>query len=99
MREAVGIAIRIGLGGSHAEARCGANLRLVDRVPRALRPHEGLVVETGRNERRDQIVDGADIEVEARPAVLTLRLQAFVQLNLRGSQIRYITGRVPPGAG
>src|SRR3569833_1262674 len=63
-------------------------------MPRTLRPHERLVVEAGGNERRDQIVDRADIEVEARPAVLTLRLQAFIQLDLRGSQVGNKAGRV-----
>ncbi len=96
VREAVGITIRIRLRRGDAQARSGTDPRLVERVPRALRPHECLVVEARGNERRDQIVDGADVEVEARPAILALRLQSLIQLNLCCPQVRYVSGGVTP---
>ncbi|MNU99149.1 hypothetical protein D3C71_892730 [compost metagenome] len=46
MQVARGIDIRVFLGGGNAETRGRANEGLIDLVPEALRPHEGLVIET-----------------------------------------------------
>src|SRR6185312_8423809 len=61
--------------------------RLVDRFPRAPRPHERLVVKSGGDKRREHVVQGAEVEGEARPAVLTVSLESLVNLNLGGAQI------------
>ena len=70
MGEARRIVVGIGLVGRDAEAGRGADVRLVDALPGRLRPHEGLVVEAGREHRRGEVVDRADVEGERRPAVL-----------------------------
>ncbi len=57
-----GIMIRIRLARRLAEAGGAADQRFVNLVPGGLRPHERLVVETGREHRRQKIVDGAQIE-------------------------------------
>jgi len=89
-----GVAVGVGLGGSASEAGGGANARLVERLPRAPRPHEGLVVKPGRNERSEQIVDGAEVEGKARPAILTVRFESLVQLDLGGAQVGRVAGGV-----
>ncbi len=75
MGVALRVAVGIGRGRRPAEARRGADARLVDLVPERARPHEGLVVEAGDEERREEVVDRADVEVERRPAVLARRLR------------------------
>src|SRR5262249_29988000 len=60
------------------------------------RPHERFVVKPGRNEGGDEVIHGSDVEIQTGPAVLTLRLQALVQLNLGGSQIGRITSGITP---
>ena len=70
MGEARRIVVGIGLVRRDAEAGRRADVRLVERLPGRLRPHEGLVVEAGREERRGEVVDRADVEGERRPAVL-----------------------------
>src|SRR6202030_3437204 len=42
-----GVAVGVCLGGRASEAGGGANARLVERLPRAPWPHEGLVVKPG----------------------------------------------------
>ena len=66
----VGVLIAVGVRRRRcaAETCCGANGRLVDPVPEGARPHERLVVEAGDEDRRQRIVDGADVEVERRPS-------------------------------
>ena len=55
--------------------------------PERPRPHECLVVEAGRQEARDEAVDGAQVEVDGGPAVDARRLQSVVQLDLRGDVV------------
>ena len=74
MDEAVGVAVRIRLLRRNTEPGCRTDIRLVEMLPRSLRPHEGLVVEACGKDRREQVVDRADIESKRRPAVLRLRL-------------------------
>ena len=97
--EAAGITV--GIAGLRRFAETGgvANDRLVNPVPGPVRPeparaHEGLVVEAGREQRREQVVDGADIERERRPAVLADRRQTLKEFHLRSAQV----WRVAPAA-
>src|SRR5690606_26069113 len=59
--------------------------RLVNGAPGAARPHERLVVEARRPERRQQSVQRANVETRAWPAVLAEGLQAAPQAYLRGA--------------
>ncbi len=88
MRVLLVITIRIGPFRRLAETGRLADSRLVDVVPERLRPHEGLVVEAGRQQRREQTIDRRNIEADAGPAIDAADLHAMVQLGLRGTQIR-----------
>ncbi|GJE72684.1 hypothetical protein CHKEEEPN_4243 [Methylorubrum podarium] len=88
MGVAVGVAVGIGLGRRLAEAGGGADERLVDSVPELPGPHEGLVVEARHEDRRQKVVDRADIEVEGRPVVLRGRAQAGACLDHGGAVVR-----------
>ncbi len=89
---AVRVSMRIAIGvwqwRRAAESRRRADQRLVETRPAGARPHESLVVEAGRKQRRQEIVEAAHVEVEARPAVLGFRAEAVVQLDLGGAEIR-----------
>ena len=65
MGEAAGVAVRVGQRRRPAQARGGADRRLVEFLPRPGRPLEGLVVEAGRQQRRQRVVDDAHIEARA----------------------------------
>ncbi len=59
--------------------------RVADRVPRpfptsGLRPHEGLVVEAGRNEAREPLHDGHAVVLDGGLGVHAGGAQAFVEL-------------------
>ncbi len=88
MGVARGITVGIGLVGRHAQPRRGTDPGFVERRPRRLRPHEGLVVEAGREEGREQVVDRADVEGERRPAVLRHRRQPVINLLDGGAYVR-----------
>ena len=60
MRPRLVVVVGIGLPGAAAEAGGAADRRLVDRLPEFRRPHEGLVVEAGHEDRREQLVDRQD---------------------------------------
>ncbi len=93
-RACVFVAIRVfGLGGA-AQAGGAADGRLVDLLPEPRRPHESLVVEAGREKRREQAVDRQDIEAERRPAVLARGVETVVKLDRRGARVG-----LAPGAG
>ncbi len=100
MRETVGVVVRVRQLRRHAEPGGAADHGLEELRPqrRALdeaRPHEGLVVEPGREERRQQVVDRADVEAAGRPAVLARGHEPVVELDLRGAQVRRHPGLVP----
>ena len=88
---AVGVAVRVGIGvrlsGRLAQARRLANEMLVEAPPRA-RPHEGLVVEPGRQQARGEVVEGADVEVQRRPVILARAGEPVEELDLGGAQVR-----------
>ena len=96
VRVAVAVAVGIGKARRPAEARGLADGGLVERLPGAFRPHEGLVVEARRNERREQRIDAALIDREARGAVLALGLESRVELDGRGAQVRRVARLVAP---
>ena len=86
---AVGIAFR-----RRAPEACRlADIRLVE-FPQPRRPHEGLVVEPGRQQPGKPVVDTSDIETHRRPAILAFRAQALEKLDRRRPHVR-----VCPGAG
>ena len=87
MRVFEGVVVGIGFARRAPHARRATNDRLVDRFPRALRLHEGLVVEAGGHERGEQAVDGKGVPLERGPGVLAERAQALVELDLRRAQI------------
>src|SRR4029077_3723814 len=60
--------------GRPSKAGRAADQRLVDFLPEGGGPHEGLVVETRRQERREDGASGHQVESERRPAVLACRL-------------------------
>ncbi len=101
MHVVLGVAVGIGDDGGAAEAGHGADLRLVEALPGARRPHEGLVVEARRQERRGEIVHRAGVELQRGPAVLALGHHAVMDLDLRGAQVRACSaiprGRRRPG--
>ncbi len=80
-------------GGGAAEAGGAADQRLVDLLPEPGRPHEGLVVEAGGEDRGQQPVHRHQVEAEGRPAVLAVRLQPVEQLDHGGAAVR-----LPPRA-
>ncbi len=99
MGEPVGIRVGIGLLRRHAQARRAADHGLEQLGPerRALdeaRTHEGLVVEARGEERRQEVVHGADVEAPRRPAVLARGDEALVELHLGHAQVRRLAGAV-----
>ena len=88
MRERLLVMVGILRAGRAAEAGGAADQRLVERFPERGRPHEGLVVEACRQERRQQVVHGADVEGERRPAVLARGDQPVVELGGGGARVR-----------
>ena len=90
----IGRGIMIGIARRRAFAQPGhtADRRLVKLLPRRARPHEGLVVETRREERPKSVIDRAEIEAERRIAVLACRNEPGVERHRGRAQI----GRRPP---
>ena len=80
------VPVRVGLRRRDTQAAGLSELTLVE-GPERPGPHEGLVVEAGRKEARDEAVDGAQVEADRRPAVDARRLQAVVQLDLGGDVV------------
>ena len=80
------VAVGIGFARGRAEAGHPADEVLVAH-PRRARPHEGLVVETGRDQAGDPAGPGAEVEADAGPAVLRGRAQAVVEFDLGGAGV------------
>ena len=79
MQEPLVVAVRIGLAGQAAETGSGADGRLVDPLPEGFRPHEGLVIEAGREERREQIVKRQQVVAQRAAIVLAAGFQPVEQ--------------------
>ena len=85
------VVLRIGLDRCAAEAGELADHRLVGR-PEAAWPLEGLAVEARRHEARGAADDRLQVEVQRGPARGRTRLQALVQLGLRGLDVGHGVG-------
>ena len=79
--------VRVGGAGERAEAGGAADDRFVETLPEGARPHEGLVIEPGGEEWRENVVDRHRVEPERGPAVLAAGDQAVVDLLHRGAGI------------
>ena len=88
MQIARGIIVRIRLGRRLAEAGGRADEGLVDLVPEAARPHEGLVVEARGKEHVGAVVHRPDVELQRRPLVLAFRHKPLAQLLHGGAGVR-----------
>ena len=75
------VAVRVGLEAAGAQPRRAPDEVLVDHPGLAGGPHEGLVVEAGRQEVAEQAVDRQHVEAERGPTVLARRLQPIVELH------------------
>src|SRR5580704_10503774 len=82
------IDVGIGLVARAAEAGRTAYRGLVELLPERRRPHEGLVVEAGDEDRREERAHGADVERERWPAILAARLKTVEELGGGGPRIR-----------
>ena len=68
---------------------CGAaDQRFIELFPQGARPHEGLVIEPGRQEGRGQIIDRQKVEFQRWEAVLAAGGKAVEQFLHRGADIR-----------
>ena len=94
MQEALVIAVRIVPPRQPAQTGGRPDRRFVDLFPEALRPHEGLVVEPGAEERRDQVVHLQQIELQRPAMVLARGLQTVEQFRHRRPRVG-----LAPGAG
>src|SRR5262249_9625322 len=82
------VRVRIGSGGCAPQARGAANDGLIELLPEARWPHEGLVIKTRDEDRAQQRIDRKNIEFQRRPAVLALRLKPLIELDRGGFSIR-----------
>src|SRR5690606_12098415 len=71
-----------------------ADEMLVEHPGLPRRPHEGLVVEAGRDEGRGQLVERADVPLQRRPGMLAGGLEPVEQFRDRGTGVG-----LAPGAG
>ena len=94
MRECFLVFVGIAARRCAPETGGAADRRLVDLLPETRRPHEGLVVEPGREEGRKPAGDRHHVEGERRPAVLARRDEAVEQLDDRRARVRLATGAV-----
>ena len=81
------IAVGIGLARRAAETGGATDHRLIDMAPGPARPHEGLVIEAGAEQGREEIVDGAEVELERGPAILARGAEAIIKLDLGCAQV------------
>ena len=85
------VAVRIGRRRRRAEAGGAADERL-EQLPPApgaeAAAHEGLVVETGREDRREPVVHPHQVEIDRRPGIDARRGQAAIKFDLGGTQVR-----------
>ena len=82
------VMVRVGFGRGAAEAGGPADHRLVECLPEALRPHEGLVVEAGGERLAGQRIERHHVEGERGPAVLATADEPVMQLDLGRLAVR-----------
>ena len=80
--EGLFVMVGIGFAGGAAQSRRAADQRLVKPLPEGRRPHEGLVVEAGRKDRREQRIERQKVEAQRRPAILARSFETFEQLDV-----------------
>ena len=88
MRVSLVVRCRIRLLRCPAESRNFPDGVLVV-FPKALRPHEGLVIEAGRQQAREQTARGHRIPLDAGPAIDTSGDQPVDQLHLGRARVRH----------
>ncbi len=86
------VTVGVGQHGQPAQPGRAADQRLIQLFPEAGGPHEGLVVEARDEERRCELVDGEEIELEAGPAVLAAGLQPLEQFCGGCAAVRFRSG-------
>src|SRR5579863_2726065 len=75
------VAIGIGIAARPSEPGSAPDDRLIDFLPERGRPHERLVVEACRENRREHGIDRQEIVFEGWKAILTLRHQPVIELD------------------
>ena len=83
------IVIRVRRLRCAAEPRGAADGRLVELLPEGGRPHEGLVVEAGAEDRREDLVRRQQVEAQRRPAILARRGKPVIKLDSRRPGVRF----------
>ena len=91
MQEALVVAVGVFLHRQASKARRLANEWLIELFPERFGPHEGLVVETRRQERRGKIGDRHQIEIERSAMVLAFRLKPIEKLGDRGARVGFLS--------
>ena len=84
MQKAVIIKVGVGLQAEPPQTRRRPDKRLVDLFPKGFRPHKGFVVETGAQERGDQVVQPHDVVFQRPAMVLRPGCQPVKQLGHGG---------------
>ena len=82
----VAIAVCLGRGGPQTGG--AADYRLEYMFPEGARMDERLVVESGGQETRPEVVDPSDIEGERRPGILAVCNQTVIKRLHRGALVR-----------
>ena len=90
MEEPLVVEVRVWLSRKAAEARRAPDRRLIELLPERPRPHEGLVVEAGRQKRGEPVVHRQRVEAQGGPAVLAACFQAVEQLGGGRARIRFL---------
>ncbi len=85
-----GLVVVIGImqAGGSTEPGGTADQRLVELFPEGCRPHEGLVIKAGRQDRCHQLVHAHRVEAKRGPAVLARGHEPGEQLGHRGARVR-----------
>ena len=80
--------VRVGMPRRPPKTGGGADQPL-NPPPHTAPPHERLVVEPGRQQRREDLGRPADIEIHPWPDVLRPGVEAVIQLDLGGPRVRF----------
>src|SRR5262249_11985257 len=83
------VTVRIANAGAAAQTGGAADDGLIELLPEARWPHEGLVIKASDEDRAQQRIDRQNIEFQRRPAVLALRLKPLIELDRGGFAVRF----------